>query len=548
MYARTAFRFENDTSVCPFLSELDEEESIAQTKEEVEIKNEMPNQHNVAEAVFVGSMAGVLAGAIVGNIIAIFTGGSSKALLSELIAGIVSGVVAALGLGKYIYENDSFARNGAINKLEITRYRAIRLDDKVNRITKKLLGKGLSLHDERQSWKARFFFQETLTKYQGVRASGSKDDQSTHEAESAKSTERSPALQKKNDEARTIQQSDASVQTEPVHGGAAAISPEQGAELREQQNARFTQEKVESVISSKAAEKMPKASEDELIPTCVECVDESLKAAAPSCQVSKEIAREVLSTTVTYDVQPTTEDEGSASQQFRLIIAQINELQKRSPKLGLRLKSLLEREGVKSGLLQNILYLANPSRMLEQFGQGMANSFRDKNGKARTLVNRLAGIGGASRLVSSLKGKIEQGYDLFYDKNKRVFSDAEDAKLENLHSLLFMLSKQPVGVMHSDLNFGVNFAQIMKSLTKDELEILNELIDLRWPRGLAPIHIELLKEHCKSKSSEMIEATSGEPQLQGLVGTSLYIPPHYIKADLQTCETGQSKLRHSRKI
>ena len=596
MYAKKAFRFENEAALCPFLSELDTEETVAQNREEQEIIKEMPHQHSMTEAAVGGSLAGILAGTLVGNIIAIFTGGALKALLSEIIAGIIAGVAAGIGLGKYLYENEGFARNGAVVTLEITRYRAIRLDDKVNRITTKLLGKDLPLTEKQQLWKARFFFQETLAKYQGIRISGEKDDRSHHEAQIARGNEGSPTLERNHNEARAPQQSDEGVQTEPENRGSAVIVPEQRESPRELQTERSTQESVDSAIQSETATEALNAAKEEIVPTFVECSEKSLMAAASPDQLAREVPIETRSTTVVNTLQAPTEaakgeerlegapldpqeekdfsrvvdeggsllsddeeyaiaspkdeerlgckraavpplreravvpiqigiaqardaefqhvpvklndeqavfrddearenqEEGPDSQQLPMTTAQIDELQKRSPLLGQRLKSLLGKEGVESELLHNILSLSSPSRMLEPYIQDSDIGFRDKNGKARLLVNRLAGIGGAGKLVSALKKKLEQGYDLFYDKNKRMYSDDEKTKMANFYSLLLMLSKQPVGIMHSDRNFGANFAQVMKGLTKEDQEMLQEYMSFRWPMGVVPGHIYCVKQ------------------------------------------------------
>ena len=545
MYARTAFRFENNTTLCPFLSELDCEESIAQEKEEAEIKAEITHQSRAIRALVGGSMLGVLAGTIGMVISAIFSNGTSKAVLSVIIAGIVSGVVAGLGLGKYIYDHDFFTKDDAVNKLKISRFRAIRLDDKVDRITKKLLKKDLPLNEEQQSWKARSFFQETLAKYRNVGAFGSKGALLTYGEQGTRGDEGSPALQRRQEESRLIQLNDMGVQTELGNEGSSAVLSEQGKMQRVQQDELYSKDGVECPTPSEFAVEDCNVAEVEMVQTFVEGSEKGLGAAMPFDKSAKKIPEETrlelvvndnravaavekkevleepllqealvltqpeIADSMTqaksvefqqqqekeYAEQPAGEDqdEVSSDRQHELMIAQIDELEKRSRKFGQRLRDLLKKKDFKWEFLQDILDLANPNGMSERFVQVTDSGFRNKNAKARTLVNRLACIGSPCKLVGRLRDKIEQGYDIFYDKNKRVFNDVEKTKLSNFHALFLILSHCPVGVEHSDLNFGANFAQVMKGLTEYDRETLIEIIDFRWSRDHIPIHIELLK-------------------------------------------------------
>ena len=75
------------------------------------------------------------------------------------------------------------------------------------------------------------------------------------------------------------------------------------------------------------------------------------------------------------------------------------------------------------------------------------------------------------------------------------------AILANLHSLLLMLANQPVGVAHNDVNFGKNFSAIMEGLTRDEQDIILEIVNLRWPPGHASDHIIFLRQELQKRKT-----------------------------------------------
>lgn len=181
------------------------------------------------------------------------------------------------------------------------------------------------------------------------------------------------------------------------------------------------------------------------------------------------------------------------------VLEQIHSLKQSSPHLAQRLETLLEEEGLESELLQDLVRLSNPSLSLDQFHQFLTSSFGNKNQKARLLANELAGSGKADRRTAQLKAKLAQGFDLFYDKDQNVQGGGARARLANLHSLLLMLANQPVGVAHSDVNFGTNFSSIMEGLTRDEQDMILEIINLRWPPGHASDHIIFLRQELQKR-------------------------------------------------
>ena len=307
MYAREAFRFENEAALCPFLSGLDEEEVAAQKTEESEIKKEMVHQHSMTEAVVGGSVAGVLTGLLVGNVIALVTGGASKAI--EIIAGLISGVVSGLGLGKYVYENENFARKGALIKLEIARYRAIRLDNKVNHITTQLLKNDLSLQEKQQLWKAKFFFQETLKKYSGVRISEPKADQPSHDAQGARNREVPSATQERHDEARTTPQRDTSVQTEPPKVASVAVSSESEEKTQESHNEGTVQGEEEKHPQSEPILEIPQFAKENEGPLLEEESKTSSERADSGGIVTDEVLREKRTAQEIQEVQASSERE-----------------------------------------------------------------------------------------------------------------------------------------------------------------------------------------------------------------------------------------------
>ena len=161
----------------------------------------------------------------------------------------------------------------------------------------------------------------------------------------------------------------------------------------------------------------------------------------------------------------------------------------------------MEEEGLESELLQDLIRLSNPSLSLEEFHRFVTSGFGNKNQKARQLMNELAGAGKADRRTEQLRAKLQRGFDLFYDKDQQVHGGGAKARLANLHSLLLMLANQPVGVAHNDVNFGKNFSAIMEGLTRDEQDIILEIVNLRWPPGHASDHIIFLRQELQKRKT-----------------------------------------------
>lgn len=172
MYVRKAFALDGNLTLCPFLAELDTEETQAQAREESAIQEEMQRRIpeyeqglNEADGILCGFPSGLLTTVVSFCMLP----DSFAGLIASLALGIFGGTAIGVGVSKTADNKLSpediktpryaLRRREVEGSLDINRLRMVRLDSKVNRIATKLLEPSLPENEKLQIGKAKFFFE-----------------------------------------------------------------------------------------------------------------------------------------------------------------------------------------------------------------------------------------------------------------------------------------------------------------------------------------------------------------------------------------------------
>jgi hypothetical protein len=167
MYATSAFMYQPDVLLHPYLRSLDHEENQIQEREEEMIQRLMP-KHRKGEAITWGFTSGGFTG-FFGFVISSFLTDSlsEKAQkVATVVCGPVLGTAVGVTVGLNHYLNPENGRTGATIELDIYRHRIVRLNNKILRINNYKQKEQLVHEPSVQLDTVRFFFQEKVELYQ----------------------------------------------------------------------------------------------------------------------------------------------------------------------------------------------------------------------------------------------------------------------------------------------------------------------------------------------------------------------------------------------